>query len=179
MLVNPMLLLIRGAVTSVHILRKLVWFFSRPKTFGVDAIALTAEGKIVLVKLTYAKGWHLPGGARKRSEDPEKAIRRELKEEIGMTNCGSIELLGEFQQRKDFKHDTMSVFLAQDVHYRPAPCLEIAEVREFDLEQLPAEAKHVREWAGRACRRIRFSSRNSKWHPAEEPDISGDTGTLA
>jgi 8-oxo-dGTP pyrophosphatase MutT (NUDIX family) len=44
---------------------------------GVHAIALTPERRIVLVKLRYAPGWRLPGGAREEYEDPCEAGLRE------------------------------------------------------------------------------------------------------
>src|SRR3954470_455052 len=56
---------------------------------GVHAVALTPEGRIVLVKLRYAPGWRLPGGGMQAREDPREAVLRELREEIGMTSCGA------------------------------------------------------------------------------------------
>jgi ADP-ribose pyrophosphatase YjhB (NUDIX family) len=119
---------------------------TRPTTFGVDGLALTPERKIVLVRLTYAKGWHLPGGRRKRREDPLEAVRRELREEIGMYDCSSIEFIDRFSQRKHYKHDTVSMFLARDVEYSPGWSLEVEAVEEFDLDELPHDARHARKW---------------------------------
>jgi 8-oxo-dGTP pyrophosphatase MutT (NUDIX family) len=41
---------------------------------GVHGIPLTPDGKVVLVILSYATGWRLPGGGRKAGEDPREAI---------------------------------------------------------------------------------------------------------
>ena len=39
------------------------WFLlTRPMTLGVRALAFDAEGRILLVRHTYIRGWHLPGG---------------------------------------------------------------------------------------------------------------------
>lgn len=42
------------------------------------------EGRILLVKPRYRLDWGLPGGFLRRSEQPPEAIRRELREEIGI-----------------------------------------------------------------------------------------------
>src|SRR5687768_2786550 len=62
---------------------------------GVHAVPVTGQGKVVLVRLTYAPGWRVPGGGRKRGEAPEAAILRELREEIGLLSHGAIERLEE------------------------------------------------------------------------------------
>ena len=49
--------LLRIPLTAVHRLMKVGWFVRRPRTFGAHALALTAGGKVVLVKLRYAPGW--------------------------------------------------------------------------------------------------------------------------
>jgi 8-oxo-dGTP pyrophosphatase MutT (NUDIX family) len=40
---------------------------------------------LLLVRSSYRRGWHLPGGGVRRGEMPETAARRELAEEIGLT----------------------------------------------------------------------------------------------
>jgi hypothetical protein len=61
-------------VNAFQALRRCVWFVSRPQTIGVHGIPLTPEGKVVLVTLSYAKGWRLPGGGRKGDEEPREAL---------------------------------------------------------------------------------------------------------
>jgi ADP-ribose pyrophosphatase YjhB (NUDIX family) len=144
---------VRFSVSAFQLARRGIWFVTRPVTFGVDAIALTPEGKVIIVKLTYASGWHLPGGRRNWHEEPAAAIQRELREEIGMYGFGSIERIGQFSQRKHFRHDTVTVFLLRDVRYSPRWSLEIEEVREFEVDRLPPAAKHARRWVHEAKRR--------------------------
>jgi hypothetical protein len=85
--------LIRIVFTFLQKLRKLLWLVTGPGRDGVHAVPLTGHGTVVLVWLTYAKGWRLPGGGRKRGETPEEGMLRELREEIGLVGHGSIERL--------------------------------------------------------------------------------------
>ena len=39
---------------------------------------------LLLVRSSYRRGWHLPGGGVRRGETPEAAARGELAEEIGL-----------------------------------------------------------------------------------------------
>jgi 8-oxo-dGTP pyrophosphatase MutT (NUDIX family) len=103
---------------------------------GVHAVPLTEAGKVVLVRLTYAPGWRVPGGGRKRREAPEQAMLRELREEIGLLSHGAIELLDD-RHPSAGPGDRSAFFLVRDVVYRPRRSLEVAEVREFDPARLP------------------------------------------
>ncbi|HEU0099826.1 MAG TPA: NUDIX domain-containing protein [Allosphingosinicella sp.] len=99
---------------------------------GVHAVPLTEAGRVVLIRLTYAPGWRVPGGGRKRGEAPEQAMLRELREEIGLVSHGAIEPLEAVRPG-----DPSDFFVVRDVVYRPRRSFEVDEVREFDLAQLP------------------------------------------
>jgi len=131
------------AVWLAQALRRLLWFVTRPRTIGVHGIPLTAEGKVVLVRLSYARGWRLPGGGRKQSEDPHDAMLRELREEIGLTDHRSMELVTDFEHRPDHRRGNASLFIVRGVRYRPRWSLEIADIAEFDLQSLPADTAAV------------------------------------
>ena len=126
-------------MTAFQTARRYVWFVTRPAVWGVQAIALTATGKVVLVKHRYTRGWHLPGGGRKRHEYAEEAVLRELREEIGLLEHGQVTPAGTFHHRPDFRRATVSLFLVRDVRYRAPQSLEIEEVAEFDPARLPAD----------------------------------------
>src|SRR6516225_7479802 len=64
----------------------LYWRFARAMTLGVRALVIDEAGRIFLVKHTYVRGWHLPGGGVEPGETLLDALVRELKEE------GNIEL---------------------------------------------------------------------------------------
>nr|MDQ4087857.1 NUDIX domain-containing protein [Pseudomonadota bacterium] len=73
--------LVKPVHRAIQRLRRFLWRFTgRP--IGVHAIPITPAGKIVMVKLSYAPLWRLPGGGCKRGEDPKQAVLRELREEI-------------------------------------------------------------------------------------------------
>lgn len=131
--------LLHRLVHWFHAARRVLWFFTNPNSTGVHAVALTPTGKIVLVTLSYAPGWRLPGGGRKPGEDPEASIKRELREEIGMIACGELQKVMDFTQRADFKNDRSSLFVVREVVYQPRWSLEIKAVEEFGLEALPPD----------------------------------------
>jgi 8-oxo-dGTP pyrophosphatase MutT (NUDIX family) len=120
-------------------LLKLNWLVRRPRTFGAHALALTPERKIILVKLRYARGWRLPGGGHRADEDPRDAALRELREEIGMTSHGRVQLAAELEQRPDFKRDLTSLLVVEDVRYRPRWSWEVERVIEVTPADLPVD----------------------------------------
>ena len=131
---------LRLLVTGAHSARKLFWFVRRPKTYGAHAIALTPEGRIILVRLRYAPGWRVPGGGRRADEVPMDAALRELREEIGMTSHGEVKFACDFEESIDFKRDTASLVVVRDVRYAPRWSWEVEQVREFPLDSLPPDS---------------------------------------
>lgn len=138
--------LIRFAVTAFQRARRLVWFFTRPKAFGVHAVPLTPEGKIVLVRLTYAEGWRLPGGGRKPRERKQDGVLRELREEIGLTAHGAVRQAFELSSEPDFRRDLSTYFVVEGVEYAPKQSLEVEAVAEFDPDDLPADMPATDRW---------------------------------
>jgi 8-oxo-dGTP pyrophosphatase MutT (NUDIX family) len=140
-------LILRLVLGALHRLLKLAWFVRRPRTFGAHALALTPEGRVILVKLRYAPGWRLPGGGRGEHEDPRDAVLRELREEIGLVSHGAVQLAAELEERPDFKRDLASLLVVRDVRYRPRWSWEVEQVIETPLDQLPADlSPRVSDW---------------------------------
>jgi 8-oxo-dGTP pyrophosphatase MutT (NUDIX family) len=79
----------------------------------VHGIPLTTEGKVVLVTLSYARRWRLPGGGKKAAEDSRAAMLRELKEEIELTSYESAERISGFTHRPDHRHGQASLFVVR------------------------------------------------------------------
>jgi len=134
--------------TALHRLLSLAWFVRRPRTYGAHALALTPEGKIILVKLRYAPGWRFPGGGRGADETPQDAVLRELREEIGMTAHGDVRLAANLEHQPDFKRDHASLLIVRDVHYQPPRwSWEVEDIVERPLDDLPADLAPVAaEW---------------------------------
>ena len=130
--------LLRFPMTLVHGVLKASWFVRRPRTFGAHALALTPEGRVILVKLRYAPGWRLPGGGRGADENPRAAVLRELREEIGMTGHGKVTLAHDLEEMVDFKRDLASLLVVRDVIYAPPRwSWEVEQTCEARLDDLP------------------------------------------
>jgi 8-oxo-dGTP pyrophosphatase MutT (NUDIX family) len=142
-------LILRLVLTAIHAVLKLNWLIRRPRTFGAHALALTPDDKVILVKLRYAPGWRLPGGGRGEHEDPRDAVLRELREEIGLTSHGTVQLAAELEEAPDFKRDLASLLVVRDVCYRPRWSWEVEQVIEVPLDDLPADlSPRVSDWIG-------------------------------
>ncbi len=140
-------LILRLLLTALHSLLKLNWSVRRPRTFGAHALALTPEGKVILVKLRYAPGWRLPGGGRGEHEDPRDAVLRELREEIGLISHGDVQLTAELEEAPDFKRDLAALLVVRDVRYRPRWSWEVEQVIEAPIDALPADlSPRVTAW---------------------------------
>jgi 8-oxo-dGTP diphosphatase len=68
-------------------LARIWWRLTCSRNEGT-AVAVYVGSALLLVRCSYRRGWHLPGGSVRRGETPEAAARRELAEEIGFTASG-------------------------------------------------------------------------------------------
>lgn len=147
---------LRVLATAAHSLLRLNWLMRRPRTFGAHALALTPERKLILVRLRYARGWRLPGGGRDEHEDPQDAVLRELREEIGMTSHGRVRLAAELEQQPYFKRDLASLLVVEDIRYSPPRwSWEVERITEAPIDDLPADMAPVAaEWIAAIRARI-------------------------
>ena len=107
---------------------------------GAHAVAFTPQGRLIFVKLRYARGWRLPGGGRGPDEEPVDAALRELREEIGMIGHGAARLACEVEDSACRNSDLASLVIVRDVEYRPRRwSLEVERVREAELDSLPPD----------------------------------------
>lgn len=54
------------------------------KRMGVGALFLNENNELLIVKPSYKDHWSVPGGVVDENESPQKACKREVKEEIGL-----------------------------------------------------------------------------------------------
>lgn len=117
-------------------LLRLYWFVVRPHPRGAKCIVSCGD-KLLFVRNTYGRRqWTFPGGRIERGETPERAVRRELAEEVGL-ELTNLRLLGDFDVRKDFKVDHLYCF--------------VAETAAFDLAVDEGEIEEA-VWLDRASR---------------------------
>jgi len=138
---------LRFAMRSLRGLQRIRWFFTRPRTRGAHAVAITAEGAIILVRLRYVGGWRLPGGGIEPAEEPAAAVIRELREEIGLTSYGAVHLVGTYEQVIQFRRDRSTLFLVTEVTYAPSWSWEVEAITESRPDALPrALSSRARAW---------------------------------
>src|SRR5215510_9452461 len=101
-----------------------------PLTIGVRIIVRDGEDRVLLVRHTYAPGWHFPGGAVDRRETAIDAAVRELREEALIEATSPPALRGVYLSTVNRKSDHIMFFEAgawRRIEGKARP-LEIAEV---------------------------------------------------
>lgn len=118
------------------------WRFSRGLTIGVRGMVIDREGRIFLVRHSYVRGWHLPGGGVEAGETVAAALARELTEEGNITVTTAPELHGVFFNAKDSRRDHVAVFVVRAFRQDapPQPDREIVEHGFFPPDALPPDA---------------------------------------
>jgi ADP-ribose pyrophosphatase YjhB (NUDIX family) len=104
---------------------------------GVSVVVTDLNGSVLLLRHSYGPPvWSLPGGGVGRSEDPEHAARRELKEELGIS-LKRLTALRTIEGVVSGAPHTSYLFSAIcDEH--PQPDLrEVVEARFFPMHSLP------------------------------------------
>lgn len=127
----------RVALRTAHALRHRWRRWRKTPLAGVTMIARDAEGRLLLVRLSYAEaGWTFPGGGAKRGEDMAAAAARELAEETGC-EAAKVRLVGRIEETLSGSPHTAHIFtcLTEDL---PSPDgREVVEARFFPLHSLP------------------------------------------
>ena len=121
----------------VYLAYRIYCFFFRPLTLGVRVMMIQNE-QVVLVRHTYMNGWFMPGGGVKRRETLDHAARREAHEETGAA-LNNLTLVGAYTNFNEWKSDHNILFCSTDFTISGKHDLEIAEVRFFCLDALPAD----------------------------------------
>ncbi len=111
----------------------------RPHTRGVKC-AVVLGGEVLLVRHAYgSRQWDLPGGFVRSREAFGDAIRREVREELGIA-AGVWTERRELRRRNGGRHETIRLYrldvASAEVAVDP---VEIAEVRWFPIAALPLD----------------------------------------
>jgi ADP-ribose pyrophosphatase YjhB (NUDIX family) len=119
----------------------LYWRFARGLTLGVRALVIDEERRIFLVRHTYVRGWHLPGGGVEPGETLATALARELREEGNIELTAPPLLHGVFFNARVSRRDHVACFVVRAFRQDapPAPNREIAEAGFFALDALPGD----------------------------------------
>lgn len=110
---------------------------SHPR-FGVTAGAVVSDsqGRVLLLKHRFrpGSGWGLPGGFIEEGEQPDEALRRELREEIGLeVDRPKLYTVRAFKQPKQVE----IIFCCQAQGDLEQLNFEIKQVGWFKLDELP------------------------------------------
>src|SRR3977135_4337816 len=119
-------------------LSRLVRIGQKRFTACVGAMIFDGQGQILLLEHVFRsdQGWGIPGGFVSKGEQPEAALRRELREEIGI-EVRDVELL--FARTLPRPRQIEIYFRAKAIGC-PEPCsFEIKSARWFSVDDLPID----------------------------------------
>jgi len=118
--------------------RRLVRTGQRRFTVTAGAMIFDDQGRILLLEHVFRpdSGWGIPGGFLSQGEQPEAALRRELREEIGI-ELADVEML--FVRALSRPRQLEIYFRARAIGC-PEPCsFEIRSAGWFPVQDLPPE----------------------------------------
>ena len=127
----------------------------KPTTRGVRAIVVNAQNEILLVEHQLDGLWYLPGGGLGKNEDEATGLLRELKEELNLKALEAPEVFSTYQNNREYKKDTISIFVIKNFEMAFKKNLEIKKMGFFNAETLPEKTspgtkRRIAEYYGAA-----------------------------
>lgn len=108
-----------------------------PVALGVHALIVDTDGKVLLARHSYMKGWSLPGGGVGRGEPPLTALQRELREEIGGVTSAEPELIGMYSRRAGWATNVVLLYKLSNASVVFTPNFEVREILFVDPKAPP------------------------------------------
>jgi ADP-ribose pyrophosphatase YjhB (NUDIX family) len=106
-------------------------------TVSAGAVIVNEEGQVLLLKHVFrtGSGWGIPGGFIDAREQPEAALRRELREEVGLElSCVKFGFVRTFRHRQ-----LELIFLCRPNGEAHPRGIEIKRAAWFSPDKLPQE----------------------------------------
>lgn len=124
---------------------------------GALAVVTDEEGRVLLARARLAGGWTLPGGGVGAFEPPERAVLRELKEEVGLLDSAPPELIGLYTRRILWATNVIALYRVRGARLAFKPNLEISGICWTDPADPPQRtqagvARRLAEITGQAPR---------------------------
>src|SRR6185295_10233422 len=105
--------LIRPTFAAYEGVAKVVRRVRWPLTIGVRTVVRDDDGRVLLVRHTYAPGWHFPGGGVNKRETALDAAVREVREETQIELTEPPALVGIYLNLSQVKSDHILVYRAR------------------------------------------------------------------
>jgi len=128
----------QSAYFIAHPLLRAYRILTRQKASGARAM-VTKDNEVLLIRNIGVKYWSLPGGVLQRFETPMMCLRRELKEELGITirSADYRYRLGTYETEHSDHTDTIHIFVIEIPSFYYKRQWELDEVRWFSRDMLP------------------------------------------
>lgn len=126
----------------------LYWAVFKVTTIGVRVL-VEHEGKVLLIKHSYRKGYYFPGGGVKRGEEFNQACIREVFEETGLV-IDKMHLVSVYRNFLESKNNCVLIYRAGKVvnpEELKADGIEITEAIWVDPTKPPKEASYYTKQA--------------------------------
>ncbi|MGQ9643519.1 MAG: NUDIX hydrolase, partial [Ignavibacterium sp.] len=107
--------------------------------FGAGIIIINSNNKILLLlrddvpNIPFPNKWDIPGGRIEEGETPDIAVRREMKEELGLDNLNEIKLF------RIYKNENLTDFIfwkRLDLNTNEITLNEGQKIQYFSLDEI-------------------------------------------